>query len=180
LIIASNRDEFLARKTARAAFHSSNKILSGIDLERNDGLAGTWIGMNRDGKVSFLTNYREHPSCISKEARSRGLLTSEYLDSKNEAKAYCEKVEQDSRLYNGYNLVVGNVNDSSFFYVGNRPDCVKELESGKVYGISNGSMLESEPEWPKVVRGKQLFKGIVEVCVHLNISDGRQDYEGVG
>jgi uncharacterized protein with NRDE domain len=63
-ILCSNRDEYLARPTAGAHFHSfepgpatlppdsttSGRVLSGRDLRAG----GTWLGLNRSGRVAFL------------------------------------------------------------------------------------------------------------------------------
>jgi uncharacterized protein with NRDE domain len=85
-----------------------------------------------------------------------------------DARGYVGKVEKDSGLYNGFNLVVGDVRDG-FWYMGNRPEnSLKELDAGTVYGISNGG-LENGEEWPKVTRGKMLFDDIIKVWVNLTI-----------
>ncbi len=68
LIVAANRDEFYARKTAPAHFWEDHPdIVGGRDLEAS----GTWMAMNKNGKISLVTNYRD-PANINPKAPSRG------------------------------------------------------------------------------------------------------------
>lgn len=60
LLLLSNRDEYYARPTQLAQIRNLNektKILSPLDLGRPEH--GTWIGVNTDGKIAILVNYRE-------------------------------------------------------------------------------------------------------------------------
>eukprot|EP00904_Undaria_pinnatifida_P012377 jgi/Undpi1/826/HiC_scaffold_10.g04290.m1 len=54
LIVASNRDEFLDRATAPLDFWTGTEsnILAGRDLMAG----GTWLGLNRSGKLAIITN----------------------------------------------------------------------------------------------------------------------------
>ncbi|CAB1319976.1 unnamed protein product [Coregonus sp. 'balchen'] len=59
LILAANRDEFYNRPTKAADFWASNsEILSGLDLEEGKE-GGSWLGINKRGKLAALTNYLE-------------------------------------------------------------------------------------------------------------------------
>ena len=56
-ILCANRDEFLSRPTLDADFHSfgvetdqEHQVLSG----RDELAGGTWLGINRTGKVAML------------------------------------------------------------------------------------------------------------------------------
>ena len=58
-ILCTNRDEYLSRPTMTAQFHSFGheaesdeeaKVLSGRDLRAG----GTWLGMNRFGRLALL------------------------------------------------------------------------------------------------------------------------------
>jgi len=71
LIIATNRDEFLARPTKDAHWHNFSQldpeaaaeaapsILSGIDAHPSGG--GTWLGISRSGRFGSLLNFTERP-----------------------------------------------------------------------------------------------------------------------
>src|SRR5258706_4993344 len=54
-ILIANRDEYLARPTEPASFHSFHhetewKVVSGIDSKGG----GTWLGINRTGRIAVL------------------------------------------------------------------------------------------------------------------------------
>jgi uncharacterized protein with NRDE domain len=75
LIIAANRDEFYNRPTKGSSFWSSPfGLLAGKDLQSG----GTWFGIDRTGKWSLVTNYRD-PSMHREDAASRGKLVLDYF-----------------------------------------------------------------------------------------------------
>ncbi|KAJ3219935.1 hypothetical protein HDU67_008464 [Dinochytrium kinnereticum] len=122
---------------------------------------GTWLGVTKNGRFSFITNFREHPSKMSKDALSRGILVRDFLQGTETAAAYSRKVAESGHLYNGFNLVVGTVWGDVWF-VGNREDRVPiQLESGRLYGITNGTLIGGE-SWPKVVHGKGMVSEILQ------------------
>jgi uncharacterized protein with NRDE domain len=151
LIVAGNRDEFYARKTAAAEFWKDEpEILAGRDLEAG----GTWLGMNRSGKISMLTNYRD-PQNINPHAPSRGQLVLDYLKTSIHPSAYLEHVAQTGKSYNGFNLITGTPDE--LWYYSNYREGIEKLEPG-FYGISNQLL---ETPWPKVQRGKEKLKLIL-------------------
>ncbi|WVF70994.1 hypothetical protein IAT40_005790 [Kwoniella sp. CBS 6097] len=106
LILASNRDEFLARPTLPAGWHSFSSsatpaaaeaaaanqgkeieaakegwVLSGLDRGKAEG--GTWLGITQDLRVGLLTNVRltppTPPLAPSPNPPSRGLLLKDFL-----------------------------------------------------------------------------------------------------
>lgn len=152
LIIAANRDEFYNRKTAAADFWSDQPhILGGRDLEAR----GTWMAMTRSGKMGMVTNYRD-PQNINPKAPSRGELVSNYLLEKIETEQYLNLVATVSNRYNGFNLIVGSVDE--LWYFSNYRKGFEKLTSG-LFGLSNHLL---ETPWPKVVRGKQKLKPILQ------------------
>ncbi|GAA5902272.1 hypothetical protein JCM5296_003969 [Sporobolomyces johnsonii] len=138
LIVASNRDEFLARPTTPAAWHDwslspehhtherteRNTVLSGQDLEAG----GTWFGISvpsdtttstsdstprrRVMRFATLTNFTE---TIPPAARpSRGKLVRDFLDFVHlpldgSLEPYLAQVEAEKHLYAGFNLLVGQL-----------------------------------------------------------------------
>lgn len=145
LIVAGNRDEFYARKTAAANYWKDYpQILGGRDLEAG----GTWLGMSTSGKISMLTNYRD-PKNINPAAPSRGQLVSDYLKSPITAEAYMQLIERDGKKYNGFNLIVGSAEE--MFYYSNYRDGITKFQPG-FYGISNHLL---DTPWPKVLLGKE-------------------------
>jgi uncharacterized protein with NRDE domain len=145
LIVAGNRDEFYNRKTEAANYWSDDpQILAGRDLEAG----GTWLGVNKSGKISMLTNYRDVNN-MNPAAPSRGQLVSDFLRSAQSPESYMKEIESDGKKYNGFNLIVGNPGEL-WYYSNYRPGVTK-LNPG-FYGISN-HLLESP--WPKVLIGKE-------------------------
>lgn len=147
LIIAANRDEFYARKTAPALFWKDHpEILGGRDLEAS----GTWMAMSKKGKISLVTNYRD-PANINPKAPSRGQLVSDYLVNGDRPDTYLQKVANVGQRYNGFNLLAGTTNE--LWYYSNYGKGIQRLVPG-IYGLSNHLL---DTAWPKVVKGKENF-----------------------
>jgi uncharacterized protein with NRDE domain len=144
LVLGANRDEFYARPTARAHFweHAPN-VLAGLDLEKR----GTWMGITLDGRFAAVTNYRQGYR-LKSDARSRGLLVSEFLQNPNTPLKYLEGVRMRSAEYDGFNLIAGN--QQEVFYYSNRSAEVVRVEPG-IHGLSNHLL---NAPWPKVERAK--------------------------
>jgi uncharacterized protein with NRDE domain len=146
LVLAANRDEFYDRPTARAGFwEEAPGVLAGRDLRAG----GTWLGIDRRGRLAAVTNYRQGQR-ESAAPRSRGHLVSEYLIEQRDGHSYAEQVEREAALYNGFNLVAGDAGAGALFYFSNREGRIHPLGPG-VYGLSN-HLLDSD--WPKVTAGK--------------------------
>ena len=141
LVIAANRDEFYQRKTEPASFWKDHPtILGGRDLEAN----GTWMAMNKEGKISLVTNYRDL-SNINPKAPSRGQLVSDFLLNGISAEKYLAQVEKNGKAYNGFNLVVGS--SDKLVYYSNYKNGVEEIPPG-LHGLSNHLL---NTPWPKVL-----------------------------
>lgn len=78
LILLSNRDEYLSRPTAPAAWWSPAhpSVLGGRDLLR--ATQGTWLGLTRHGHLAVLTNYRDK-TAVPLSAVSRGEIIKAFL-----------------------------------------------------------------------------------------------------
>lgn len=151
LILAGNRDEFYARPTAPAAFWENNPcLLAGKDLKAG----GTWFGITRNGRFAGITNYRD-PKSIKKDSPSRGLLVSRFLTGIDTPSSYLSGLNKGADRYNGFNLILGWKDE--LFYYSNRGKGIVRLDPG-IYGLSN-HLLDSP--WPKVVKGKSAFAGLI-------------------
>jgi uncharacterized protein with NRDE domain len=151
LILVANRDEFYDRPTAPAAFWAdAPSVLAGRDLKAG----GTWLGIDRRGRLAAVTNYRqgerEPPT-----ARSRGRLVSDFLTGDTSALKHIERVQSEAGLYNGFNLIAGDA--GGFFYYSNREGRVRTLAPG-VYGLSNHLL---DTPWPKVTSAKSAFGALL-------------------
>lgn len=159
LIVAANRDEFYQRKTAAANFWEDHpQILGGRDLEAH----GTWMAMNKNGRIAMVTNYRDlkHLKTI---APSRGALVSDYLLTKDSPQQYVKKLTPTAHEYNGYNLIVGSAEE--LWYQSNYKDGVAKIPNG-LHGLSNHLL---DTPWPKVTLGLDKMKtALVDKLVDPN------------
>lgn len=159
LIIAANRDEFYNRQTAPAEFWKDHPtILGGRDLEAK----GTWMAMTTTGRISMITNYRD-PKNIDPKAPSRGQLVSDFLISEQTAPEYLKEVEQNGKRYNGYNLIVGNL--EALYYYSNYRSGIDLIPNG-IHGLSNHLL---DTPWPKVKHGKAQFQSILNSEINAEI-----------
>lgn len=157
LIVAGNRDEFYNRKTAPADFWQDYPdTLGGRDLEAK----GTWMAITKQGRISFITNYRD-PKNINPKAPSRGKLVLDYLQGDASAGAYLREVENTAGVYNGFNLIAGNANE--LWYLSNYKKGVEKIAPG-FYGLSNHLL---ETPWPKVTYGKAKLEPLLTQSIIL-------------
>jgi uncharacterized protein with NRDE domain len=151
LIVAANRDEFYQRRTAAAAYWNDHpEILGGRDLEAQ----GTWMAMNRNGRIAMVTNYRDLQN-LKTVAPSRGALVTDYLLETNSPENYLTQVASKGNQYNGFNLVVGSPEE--LWYNSNYKKGVEQLSPG-LHGLSNHLL---DTPWPKVERGLEKMKKLV-------------------
>lgn len=149
LVILSNRDEFYQRLSSPADFWAENQnIYSGRDLRSN----GTWLGVNRTGHFSFVTNYRR-PGQEKELAISRGCLVANYLIRSGNCSPieYLEEIKFRSEEYNNFSLIVGAV--GQIYYYSNVENEIKKLSPG-LYGLSNHLL---DTPWNKVSKLKERF-----------------------
>jgi len=143
--MAANRDEFYDRPTQAAQFWQDvPTILAGRDLKHK----GTWLGIDRRGRLAAVTNYRE-PSENKSNVISRGQLVSNFLLADDLPESYLTTVLENKNNYDGFNLFVGD--HQSLYFLNSYSDQPLALQAG-IHGISNGELNSS---WPKVVTGKQ-------------------------
>ena len=105
LILAANRDEFLARPTVPLGWWpDNNTILAGRDIQ--DG--GTWLGVSPNGNFGVLTNYRELP-VMNTSFTSRGEIVTDFISTDSVPSFFLEELQQRSSQYRGFNVLLGNV-----------------------------------------------------------------------
>jgi len=171
LVIAANRDEFYTRRTRPAAWWGQSvSILSGRDEEAG----GTWLGVNRRGRVALLTNVRA-PQERNSRAPSRGLLVLSALQSVAPLGQWIKESARAGQSFNGYNLLVGEPLpapargiDAQILYATNRSpaglDEPRALTPG-IYGLSNALL---DTPWPKVTRGVAAFACQLANCIDVD------------
>jgi len=145
LILAANRDEVYQRPSQAARFWpDSPSLLAGRDIEHG----GTWLGLNKSGRLAAITNYRDGRNKGSGH-KSRGLLVSSYLLEQSAAPEFLQQCISDIADYDGFNLLLGDIN--TLYFLSSRERKYHQLTAG-LYGISNGDF---DSPWPKVERAKQ-------------------------
>lgn len=155
-ILLHNRDEFYSRPTEALAWWAGETILGGRDVLGG----GTWLGCTKEGRVAFLTNFREllnlpHPN-------SRGDLALRFLQSNKSPQEFAEQVLKEAHLYNGFNLILADICNSTMVYVSNRPKqdhlCVTQVTPG-IHVLTNAAL---DAPWPKAERLRHNFKELVD------------------
>ncbi|MFZ5570053.1 MAG: NRDE family protein [Thermodesulfobacteriota bacterium] len=151
LILAANRDEFHDRPTLPLHFWPDKPaLLAGRDLKAR----GTWLGVTRRGRLAALTNFRE-PESVNSRAPSRGALVRDFLETELDAEAHLSRVAAMDAVYNGFNLLVGDIN--ALWYYSNRGPGILRVPPG-IHGISNHLM---DTPWPKVTGGKAELERLI-------------------
>jgi len=143
LIVIANRDEYYARPTRDAHWWDDADIFAGRDLEAG----GTWLGLNRQGRLAAVTNVRE-PGGMKPGKKSRGHLTRSFLSGIAQPDEYLRQLMPHDQDYAGFNLLLGG--PQALWFYSNRDHGIRRIEPG-VYGISNGGF--DEP-WPKLSSAK--------------------------
>jgi uncharacterized protein with NRDE domain len=146
-VLASNRDEFFDRPAAPLHWWrpaaGGTEVLGGRDL----GAGGTWLGLNRLGRLALVTNVRE-PGRHDAASPSRGALVVQALGVAAVGDDWLDGIARAPR--NGFNLLTAALAGDGFAWVGNRP--VQQRRGGAgVWGLSNAAL---DTPWPKVQRLK--------------------------
>lgn len=145
LVVAANRDEFLARPAAAAHWWPDYpEVLAGRDLEGG----GTWMGLSRNGRFAALTNYRD-PSQRRPGAPSRGLLVRDCLRATEDARTTLDGIAPHAAHYPGFNLLLGDGRQLGVFE--STTGRTRMLPPG-LYGLSNHLL---DTPWPKVARARE-------------------------
>jgi uncharacterized protein with NRDE domain len=178
LVVAANRDEFYARRTRPAAWWGQAvSLLAGRDEEAG----GTWLGINRRGRVAMLTNVRS-PENNNLHAPSRGLIALAALQSTGSLQQWVQDNERTAQNFNGYNLLLGEPLpvlsrgiEAQLLYCSNRgpgmePRSETRVLDPGIYGLSNAAL---DTPWPKVTRAVGAFACLIadsvrtDALVHL-------------
>ena len=180
LIAIDNRDEYILRPTSRPYLWQYNEqghdILSSRDLQKKE--QGTWMGINRNGTLAVLTNFREpieEPPSADSTIKSRGGMVNAWLGGLGDGKLQegVEKLLQGGGLktVGGFSMACGRLRKKweGIAIVSNRVDDVNDVpvlgtKRGETWGLSN-AVYDEKAEWPKVVKGKALMKEAVEIAV---------------
>ncbi|MGD9945837.1 MAG: NRDE family protein [Burkholderiaceae bacterium] len=145
LVMAANRDESYERPTAAAGWWpGASEVYGGRDLLAG----GSWLAMDRGGRLAAVTNVREAQPVLGR--RSRGELVSGFLLGELDLHDYAQQVADAADDYSGFNLLLFETRgEGRAFYVSNRaPVRLAPVPAG-VHGLSNHLL---DTDWPKVRR----------------------------
>ncbi len=154
VVIAANRDEFLARPALPPVVLSeSPSVVGGKDLKAG----GTWLGINEHGMVAGLLNRRSED--VDPGARSRGLLCLDALRCRTVQKADALVRVQRGSDYNAFNLLVASADEAFVAY--NRAGMIdiERLTPG-LHLLTNLDL--NDFECPKISRSYRRFAELAE------------------
>jgi uncharacterized protein with NRDE domain len=140
LLLAANRDEFFARAAAPLAWWPGDQWLGGRDLQAG----GSWLVLDRGGRLAMLTNVRE-PGRELAGLASRGELPLLALQG-------ADALALAAEPRNGFNLLQIDSLAASARWTSNRPQPRGADLGPGLYGLSNAAL---DTPWPKLQRLKQ-------------------------
>lgn len=104
LIVAANRDEFLARPTDPAHFWpDAPMVFGGRDRE----FGGSWMGLSRRGRFAAVTNLRQQAHTGE---RSRGHLVKAFLSEDRPAARFFAELESTKFEFRPFNFIASDGN----------------------------------------------------------------------
>src|SRR5947207_1114724 len=162
LILIDNRDEFLNRPTAPAAWwpDPNGHVVGGRDLLRS--VHGTWLGVTIDGRIAVLTNFREE-GAQPEGATSRGAITRGFLaeNSFSNTEGFVKDMVASGvgRDAGGFSLVCGRIGEP-LAVISNRAKSEDDIpwiaaKPGETIGLSNAAF--GDRSWHKVASGEKLM-----------------------
>ena len=109
LVVAANRDEFLARRSEGPALRRTPGGIA-VVAPRDARGGGTWLGVSARGIFAALTNVAGEPP--DPERRSRGLLVLDALEAGSAREAAERTRSLASGRYNAFNLFVADFHEA--------------------------------------------------------------------
>lgn len=182
LILISNRDEFFERETHNTCWHNNGYILSPYDMAKKHidfqdemGTFGTWLGINRKGRISNILNLRLESSSslqLLVKPKSRGIIPFIYLSTDPER----TKIKEWD-TYEKFELKYSNLShsgDFNFFYGDIKEKTYRIIDSlGHTFNVlddnNNGSFVlsnnifdvDSKFEWNKIKLGRKKWENLI-------------------
>jgi uncharacterized protein with NRDE domain len=143
IVVAANRDEFMARPAAPPALFRSDEagraaFVAPQDLEAG----GTWMGVNENGVFVGLTNRR--PRSVTPGRRSRGLLVRDSLGCRDTAAVLAALGSELAERYSPFHLLVADGRRSALASAGSDGERIRELEPG-IHVVGNAELEETGP-----------------------------------
>ena len=152
LVVAANRDEFLARPTAPPGILRSDRpcAFGGRDLVAE----GTWLGVNESGLVAGMLN-RRTSALLDPDCRSRGQLCLDMLGHARAVEAAAAAVKEPADRYNPFNLLVADAHDGLVVTHGSgEASHLVRLDRG-LHLLTNLDL--NDPRCPRIAASQQAF-----------------------
>ncbi|MEZ5563980.1 MAG: NRDE family protein [Gammaproteobacteria bacterium] len=156
LILIGNRDEFHGRPSAAADWWpDAPHVFGGRDLQAG----GSWLGINRNGRLAVVTNNPLRPSPVD-HPLSRGALVGDWLTGNDAADHFLNGIASREERYGGFGLLVGSLSGGLHGFV----SPAGALGSRWVLptGISVLANSPREAPWPKAVWLQSTLKDYLE------------------
>ena len=161
VIICANRDEFHQRPTQAMHWwpktNNQDATLAGKDLQAG----GTWLGLNKQGRFSALTNFRQ-PHLLDPNKKSRGELVLSALAKDNNK--IIDVLENSVNEYNGFNLVFGQL--TNLFCFDSVSQKYQSLTTG-FHSLCNGAL---DDIWPKMALGQEQLANTIRASQNQTLS----------
>jgi uncharacterized protein with NRDE domain len=160
LLVAANRDEFLARPSEPPCLRrKSPMLIAGLDLQAG----GTWLGCNLDGEplVAGLLNRRLAGAVapIASGARSRGLLCMQALETGSVDRALAAIGREDLSRYGPFNLLLAEPHRAVVVASGGEASALTELAGGMSV-LTNLDV--NDPRCPRLANAMPRFAAVGE------------------
>ena len=144
LLVAANRDEFLARPSLGPRLHEwhGRRVVAPVDARAG----GTWLGLNDAGLFVALTN--RPTQALDASRRSRGLIVADALGRESATRAAEAALQLAADAYNPFNMFVADA-EHAFAIVYEEKPRVRVLEPG-AHVIGNAD--PDDASVPKIAR----------------------------
>lgn len=149
LVIAANRDEYLARPAASARWWADPPMIAG----RDEQAGGAWFGLGENGRFAVVTNRRVAGGGDGQ--RSRGELVPRVLGHRGPLATIGERIATPGAGYRPFNLLYGDA--GALFAYDNAHHRATPLAAG-IHALSNAFV---NTPWPKVEVGKRRFAALL-------------------
>jgi uncharacterized protein with NRDE domain len=159
LLFCANRDERHARPSAAAGWWKDHpQILGGRDLVAG----GSWLAVDRRGRLAAVTNLRDPGggAPIGVAPRSRGVLVANYLAGMQPLDEFAAETARDAAEYGPFSLLLLDGADLR---------CVSNLAPASrlgqgVHALSNAAY---GVEWPKVRSARRGLENLLDARAPL-------------
>ncbi|VDN05362.1 unnamed protein product [Thelazia callipaeda] len=174
LILLNNRDEFFDRPTTLAAWQDN--ILCGLDRKNDYG--GTWLGIDKSGRIGNILAVLENETDKTSRAPSRGKIVREYIKSNLSPEDYfMQQLSDEAQQYCGFNLFLldrqhnKSTGQKSYsgIYFSNRDNSSAVNFGTGIYGFGNSASYQKP--FKKVTYGLELFKETLAMLHDEKFSD---------